>query len=702
MTKDQTVMLCKTMLESMTRLNAKDTKRVTDFIGKFYANPAHPSLSLERLERIRHKNLWSARITQGLRAILYHHQNIWTLLYAGQHDEAYTWATQRQVEINARTGALQIVETVETILPQIEQNYQGQSSLFHLHSDDYLLSLGLPPTWLPVLRKIIDEDSLLEILDKLPEAVRERLLKVATGEIVTPPTPANSSGEITENEDTQRQFIVVQSTSDMAKILAAPFASWIGFLHPSQRKLATSRFSGPLKITGSAGTGKTVVALHKARHLARQGKRVLLTSFVTTLCENMTRNLRLLCTFEELDYITVTSVASCAASIVREGNNFPLKIIADNEIRSKIGQYFSPISPLNVEALWLEYKSVIEPGAIQSWPEYRQANRKGRETPLTVQQRQQVWQIFDKIFAELNELNQRTWAGCYRQARELIESGAVPREYNAVIVDEVQDLGPQELLFLAALAGTEPDCLTLIGDGGQRIYQQQYSLKSLGIKVQGRSHILKINYRTTEQIRRFADRLTDPDSDDLDGSRENRTDTVSILRGPEPILKSLHNRRAQTQFILTEIKQALRSGITPNEIGIFARTKGYLQAIESALRDHNIPCLRLENSKDSDISNPEDFVAIHTGSMHRAKGLEFKIVFAVSVEDGIIPLKNSLQEATDSPSLNAALEREKNLLYVTVTRARDLVYVCYCFPPSRYLQEVLTAPGMRSPRNLIH
>lgn len=679
------VLLCKSLPLSLAQLDDRDKNRANDFIWKFFDNPAHPSLSLERVNRAKDKNLWSARISQELRAIIYKDGDTWALLYAGHHDDAYNWAQTRKIEQNAITGALQIVEFTETVKERFVDKPKEQPGLFDAHTDDYLLSLGLPPDWLPVIRQLTSVDDLLNVIERLPEEVRERFLNLASGELVTPPLPKKGHQSISDNEDTRRRFVVVQSTSELEKMLSAPLATWIGFLHPSQQQLATGSFSGPIKVTGSAGTGKTVVAMHRARNLARQGKRVLLTTFVTTLCENLDHNLRLLCDKSELDRITVSTVASMAGKILNQAGQWS-PTVGDEEILDLIEYNYRAECPMDVPTLGLEWKFVIQPQAIQSWEEYRCTNRTGRGQPLSVKGRKLVWQVFEGVLATLCAQKKVDWAGYYRRARELVTSGQVASPFDAVIVDEAQDLKPQELMFLAALAGNEPDSLTLVGDGGQRIYQGRCSLKSLGIKVQGRSHVLKINYRTTEQIRRFADRLVDPESDDLDGRQVKRADTISLLKGPEPIVKSFTDEKQQASFLATEIRKLTTQGISPDEIGVFARTWNLIEPIEKQLAHSQIPYRRLNDNERSQEGG------VNTGTMHRAKGLEFKVVFVISVSDNVVPLPDSLKAATDSQALEEAIEQERHLLYVSVTRARDLVYLGFCGQPSRYLEEILTCP----------
>jgi superfamily I DNA/RNA helicase len=208
-----------------------------------------------------------------------------------------------------------------------------------------------------------------------------------------------------------------------------------------------------------------------------------------------------------------------------------------------------------------------------TWDEYRSVSRKGRGKPLTVRDRRQVWQVLEKVLAHLDNEHKADWGHYFRRASDVLAAGLVNQGFDAVIVDEVQDLRPQELKFLASLAGDGPNNFMIVGDGGQRIYQGKFTLKSLGINVQGRSRTLKINYRTTEQIRRFADRITDLESDDLDGSRETRKGTISVLQGPEPVLNAFDSSEQQAQFVAEEIQKLTERGLLLSEIGIFARTR---------------------------------------------------------------------------------------------------------------------------------
>jgi superfamily I DNA/RNA helicase len=246
-------------------------------------------------------------------------------------------------------------------------------------------------------------------------------------------------------------------------------------------------------------------------------------------------------------------------------------------------------------------------------------------------------------------------------------------------VDEMQDLGASELRLLATLAGHGTDRLMLVGDGGQRIYATKYSLKSLGIDVRGRAHVLRLHYRTTEQIRRFADRILGDEADDLEGGKESRRGTVSLLSGPEPTRKAFSTRSGQCDFVAAQISQLLQIGRTPDDIAVFARQANLLDMIETRLKRVGVPCHRLSR---------EEFPQapmVSLGTMHRAKGLEFKCVFVIDASDNYLPSAAVLGKKTDAQLREDFVEQERQLLYVSITRARDAAFVTWTGKPSRFL-----------------
>ena len=668
------------------RLTGNETARVVAFLQKFRQNPAHPGISLHPVDKTKADNLWSARITQDLRAILYKDGDTWAVLYADHHDDAYAWAERRTIGRHPTSGSFQIVEIPEVVREEepevVPQPVYQVPAMFADHADDYLLSLGVPENWLPTIREIRTEDQLIRVGVKLPTAVADRLIALSCGELVTPPPPVAPEQPITESPDTHRDFFVVESEADLNAILNAPMERWIAFLHPSQRELVEGSYSGPAKVSGSAGTGKTVVAMHRARFLARRGERVLLTSFVRTLCENLERNLALFCTPAELENITVSTVHHQALTLLQTVNpvmepiaNQPLEKLLDRHRLRNAPEYPK-------DFVQNEWDQVIRMQGISTWPEYRRAQRTGRGVGLSIKERKRLWRVFEDVMADLISRDALDWPGMCIEARKLLDAGEVRSPYTAVIVDEVQDLKPPDLRFLQALCRDNPGNLMVCGDTGQRIYPGGFSLSSLGIEVRGRSRILRINYRTTRQIRVFADTLLGMESDDMDGGVESRTAVRSLRTGPSPMLRGYPSRADEETALVESLRQRIAGGMRPDAIGVFARTNSEVKKIGELLEAASLPWREMSDS------DAPATPAIMVGTMYRAKGLEFKAVFIGNCSDGAFPSTSILGRIEDPVEKEAALQRMKRLLYVTMTRARDELTISWTGKPSAFLKDL--------------
>ena len=670
----------------MSELSPNEQARVIAFISKFQANPAQPGVSLERIERAS-PNVWSGRVSQDLRAILYKDGETWAIVHVDHHNPAYKWAERKDIGRHSVTGALQIVETIETVKEVeriIEVFVQPEAPpLFDKHQDGYLLSLGLPETWLPTLRRVKNADHLLAICEKVPEDVAERLFALAAGDFVTPPKPISSSQPTTDAADTRRRFFIAEDAAGLRAALEAPLDRWIAFLHPSQKELVERKFSGPSKVSGAAGTGKTVVAMHRARYLANQGHNVLLTSFATTLCENIKGNLAKLCSKEELEQITVLTVHKVALSIARQAEP-KLRPANDSEVKEHLKTFQVRFAPAySSHFIFAEWENVVRAQGISTWPEYRRARRTGRGSGLGVKDRKVLWNVFDATLGALAARKQRDWPGLCRYATELIDRDKVQSPYDAIIVDEVQDLKVPELLFLQALCGEAPENFMVCGDSGQRIYPGGFSLSALGIEVRGRSSALRINYRTTEQIRRAAERLLGAPADDMDGGTESRQGTRSLLRGPEPQLKGFSTFEEEIRAGVGIIEGWISEGLGAGEIGVFARTGQLRDRLGDALSDATVAWCRLSDQ------GPSSSNAVQLGTMHRAKGLEFKAVLVTGCGDKEIPNPAALAHKEDPSDREAALGLEQRLLYVAMTRARDELAITWSRQPSRFLAALL-------------
>lgn len=683
-------------VQSATKLGNPLAQRVWRFVDVYMDDNSRPSLSLERLERLRTDGLWSARVSQDVRAIVFRDGPVDYLLYVGHHDDAYEWAKRRQVVHNPRTNAIQIFTAVEEVAGREDPPSPGNGRtgakdeakpLFAGHDDEYLLSLGVPEVWLPFLHQLSDVDDLLAVVDDLPGDVAGRLLDLADGQVVAPPAPKEltlATTPVLESSD----GMVSPDQTDLERLLGAPLDTWIAFLHPSQRSIVTSRFSGPAKVTGTAGTGKTVVALHRARHLAREGRRVLLTSFVNSLCDNMQRSLSVLCTEDEFDRIEVRTVHQAAGALVGRAGLEP-EVLRDEDVRSLIERFSRDRDlPLGQSALFAEWNLIVQAQAVDEWDGYRVADRAGRGTPLTQSQRQAVWGVLGQVRDYLLAGNKTDYQGLCRIAREAVASGAAEPPWDAVIVDEVQDLSAQALRLVGVLGGAGPDGLMVMGDGGQRIYAHRTSLRSAGIEVRGRARVLRINYRTTEEIRRFADRIMSQ-ADDLDEESEDRTGCRSLRPGIEPDALRFSSPDEQYDYVAEHVRGCVERGIAPREIAVFARTNRLLESAGRRLEDAGLPTHRLQPARDAELPDVVQLV-----TMHSAKGLEFKVAIVVDASSDTLPNRYALNRAGDEQDRAEARERERQLLYVALTRARDELLVTWVGRPSDFLAPTLSAAGV--------
>lgn len=688
------VVVAKSFLDAAGRFDTGDRGRVFDFLSRFFTNPANPGLCVERVARARAEGLWSARVTEGLRAIFHQEVDTYTLLWVDAHDPAYDWAGRRRAGRNSRTGELQVMVVPELIQEAIRRPPPAQAPekapLLAAFSDEYLLSIGFTEDWLPTLRQIRSDEQLEVVSRGLPEELSERLFRLALGEVVTPPpppppvTPTPDPAGVEASAAAQHRYWVIRNAGEIDELRDKPIEIWIRYLHPSQKDIVERVWSGPAEVTGAAGTGKTVVAMHRARHLARQGKTVLLTSFVTTLCKNLDRALKVLCSVEEKRRITVSNVDSIAMDLL--GSASPRNGFAtDDEIRKAISDLaFYAARVGDADFLIAEWERFVQVKGLLTWPEYRDAPRKGRGKALSAIDRKTVWEVFQRVFERLERSGKLPSFAILRKAEEAVTSGRITPAWDAVIVDEVQDLSAPSLRLLAALSRRAPENFLLVGDGGQRIYRSTFSLKSVGIDVVGRSRVLKLNYRNTRQIQGAADLVLKGGADDLDDGIEDRKGTLSPLGGPEPVFRGFETSEEHDEFLADSIKKLLGQGLSPREIAVFARTGDLVRSVTQALRRAGIESEPLE--RETDLAAVK---GVNAGTMHRAKGLEFKAVFLAHVSEGAVPSPGLLRRAVDPVDREMVLDRERNLVYVALTRARDEAFVLWTGRPSPFLEPVL-------------
>jgi len=688
-----------TFTDSLARLSGDEQKAVKTTAFDLQLNPSHPSLQFHKLAKAKDPNFWSIRVSRDVRLIVHKTGTSLLLCYVDHHDEAYQWAERRKVETHPKTGAAQLVEIRERVqeitIPkyvEVEKPSEAKRLLFGHLSDDELLSYGVPSSWLSDVRTA-NEDSLLELAGHLPSEAAEALLNLAVGvipQVARPERPHLFSApepDPFQHPDALRRFRTVSNQEELERAFEYPWEKWTIFLHPAQRQLVERDYSGPARISGSAGTGKTIVALHRAVHLARANPetRLLLTTFSETLANALRSKLRLLISNEPRlgERIEVHAMNSIGRRL-HEVNLGKLQIASGETIRRIIDDASNAAqgNRFSLHFLMTEWEQVVDGWQLDTWEAYRDVSRLGRKTRLKEPQRALLWSIFEDVRSRLRSKEVITYSGMFNRLASHFE-GSVRLPFDFVVVDEAQDVSIAQLRFLAALGANRPNKLFFAGDLGQRIFQQPFSWKALGVDVRGRSTTLRINYRTSHQIRIQADRLLGPEVSDVDGNVEDRRATVSLFNGPLPIIKILNNVAEETRMVSEWLKARISEGVQPHEIAVFVRSSVQLDRAKAAAKHAELCFKVLDENVETAVGK------ISIGTMHLAKGLEFRAVAVMACDDEVIPLQERIETVVDDADLEDVYNTERQLLYVACTRPRDYLLVTSVAPASEFLDDML-------------
>lgn len=693
-----------TFTDSLARLTGGEQKATKTTAFDLQMNPASPGLSFHKLDKVKDKRFWSVRVSDDIRLIVHRTPESLLLCYVDRHDRAYAWAERRKLETHPSTGAAQLVEIRERVeevvvpvyVPAPPEPPKGKSRpvrrelVFAGLSDAELLAYGVPPEWLPDVRKATEE-TVLGLADHLPAEAAEALLELATGGKPTLPPALTPTQDPFEHPDALRRFRVFESREELEQALAAPWERWSVFLHPAQRELVERRFNGPARVAGSAGTGKTVVAIHRAAHLARTHPeaRLLLATFSSALANALKGKLGLLAGSEPRlrERIDVEALDSVVRRLHDRAVG-KVKIATQETIRDLIRDAAREVPEVKFTLQFLntEWREVVDAWQLDSWEAYRDVARLGRKTRLPEKQRRGLWDVFSRVRTGLPKLQQTTLPEIYRRLTEDLAEGEHP-PYDFVIVDEAQDVSAAQLRLLAALGANRPDSLFFAGDLGQRIFQLPFSWKALGVEVRGRSATLRINYRTSHQIRMQADRLLPQKVADVDGNVEDRSGTISVFNGPHPTIQTFPDAEQEVSAVATWLAARKAQGLASREMAIFVRSEAELDRAEKAARKAGLEFKVL----DEHLETGQSGVSIAT--MHLAKGLEFRAVVVMACDDEVLPLDARISAVADEGDLEAVYDTERHLLYVACTRARDHLLVTGVEPASEFLDDLTVGPG---------
>lgn len=706
---DVKVAISDQFLEAFSEVPKTKQKKVRRFMTKFRRDPTLPGINYEKIEGAKDSKLRSVRIDQAYRGIVMTPDagNVYMLLWVAHHDDAYQWARTRTVQIHPDTGSLQVIPLEEGALPIAhggappEEAGGGETDLFAEHRDRELVRLGVPEELMPLVRSIDTEERLDAVQAHLPEEAYEALFLLAAGytqrevdnELAyAPEQAAVDTGDYVkalERPHSKRRFAVVDDEKELSHMLDAPLETWRVFLHPTQQRLVEKDVAGPIRVLGGAGTGKTVVAMHRAVWLAENvftdpEDLLLFTTFTRNLAADLRENLRLLATPDVVDRIEVVNLDAWVSRFLRRCEyDYTIDYSGQAE---DLWEKALMVGPEGRDRRFLrnEWEQVTQPNGIRSERDYMRVSRTGRGTPLQRSQRAAVWPVFDEYQSLLDEHRLRERAGALRDARRMLEAGEEELPYRSILVDEAQDMGRQAFMLIREMipGGDRANDLFIVGDAHQRIYDRTVVLKHCGINIVGRSHKLRINYRTTEENRRWAVRLLEgAEYGDLDGGVDDQAGYTSLMHGQEPRVRTFDTFQAEVEALVGFLKAEEDSGEWLRDTCLIARTASLLDNYRGALRAADIDTYPIKKDRAEDRSAP----GVRLATMHRAKGLEFERVLVAGVSDGIVPLSTALSDAEDEATREQIRKRERSLLYVSATRAKRSVIVTAHDTPSPWL-----------------
>ena len=682
-------------LEAYAFLPKPQQRKVRTLITQFAADPTSAGMNYERVQAA--DNLRSLRIDRSYRAIVLQPDSgsVHLMLWADKHDEAYDWARRHHCRVNPDTGALQVYEPQEpsevVYSAASPEDLTPQSGPFAALRDRQLRRFGVPEAMLPEVRALDDEAALDAIQKRLPLEAYESLFFYLAGdsyeelirnrEALDDEVDTDDIAKALERMESRGRFVVVDNEMELEEVLNAPLEKWRVFLHPSQRRLVERKWNGPVRVLGGAGTGKTVVAMHRARWLARnlaEGERILFVTFTRNLAADIENNLRSVCSPQEMRRIDVTNLDRWVHGFLRRRNyDFQVVYSRGQAPWNEVWRQALALKDTGVnlpDAFYSdEFDQIVLANGITTEAEYLRVPRTGRGTPLRRAQRARVWPVFEDYRLNLSLQGGKEMDDAYRAAAALLAEDRGGLAYTAAIVDEAQDMGAQAYRLIRALVPEGPNDLFIVGDGHQRIYgRSRVVLGQCGIRIVGRSHKLRLNYRTTEETRSWAVRLLDGrEIDDLDGGLDDHKGFKSLTHGPLPQVIVFDSAEQQAAFIARWLGDLAGSGKKLRSTCIVARTRAERDSIGAEIEKAGLSCVVLERDLPDDAGDD----AVRLATMHRVKGLEFDRVIIASANEGLVPLPKAIQGHADGRAREWAETEERALVYVAATRAKKELLV---------------------------
>lgn len=676
--------------KAVEKLGPEYRSLIKSFEIKLMKGLGSPGLHIEPIEGCKAEGIRSARVNDDLRVVLL--IDPLTLLYVDHHEHAYEWARRRQVTASGDGKMVTVYETARDDLAAPPRESGIRADLFCGYENDYLSDvIGVPREYIPPLRRLADASEILELVDKIPDVVVERLLDVAEGRLpeleVVVATAERSAieelavvGAVPLDESAQESLDLV-AQSDRKQ--------WIEFLGAKQKRLAQGAYERPVLLTGPAGTGKTVVLFQRAATLGRLGNRVLLAIIGRTLATSMKADLDVLAKgapwrgnvdvrhFHDL-------VCELRDEARKVGVNVPeQRIVYGDPVERALKTAAEEVRGSDKKSdFWYldEWNLILEPQAVTTLDQYLQVERPGRGTALQRAQREQEWPVFERAVELLGQLEctplryvVSPLLVAYSERR-----GGLPT-WPCVLVDEAQDLGIAYVRLVLLLA-EDPAGVFLAGDSSQRLHVPPLDVASLGIEFTKRR--LTRSHRTTEAIRHFveADLALRDKGDRSNGSRSG---------GPTPEVHQFDTDAAEFAWIATRCAEWASEGHDLADVGIALKDKASAERMFVQLERAGVPC-HLVNAGDTE---PAGVAVLNH---HLAKGLEFNTVVVAQLTSDFLDPHNFDWMPDDQKAEKLAMRH--NLIYVALTRARErLVVTCGGLLPERlrghqFVTDHLTGP----------
>ncbi|MBQ9536733.1 MAG: AAA family ATPase [Desulfovibrionaceae bacterium] len=644
---------------------------VLPIVSKFREDPTQPELNYEKLNALDPK-LIALNIDENYRCIVMYCDTVFVLLWVAPRAEANAWAENRKCIIDVHTGGLQILMVQEARGSAKQQSDTNLLCPWAEYQDERFAQLGVPAQYREALRKI--EPSELEqyanCFSKLTWECLHLLLEGTSWEKVEEILNEAQTKEAVDTEDfkaalknptSRSSFMVDPEHHELEVALEKPLEQWRIFLHPTQYALVERDWNGPVRVLGGAGTGKTVVAMHRARWLASKcpkGEKILFTTFSTTLADDLRQNMASLCSPEEMSHIEIINLDKWVYAYLKR-ENFHYKFCTEKDVAEIWKQVVPLDSPFDRAFCQDEWKNVIQQQEITKFEEYIRAPRTGRGKGITRAERKLLWPIFEDFRILMRDRQFLEQEDAMRMARErvLANKKAI---YWSVIVDEAQDLSVHALKLLRVLVKETKNDMFIVGDGHQRIYRNPVSLKSCGIAITGRAKKLRINYRTTEEIRKQAQNyLEGVMVDDLDGGSDSKGEYISLIHGPAPIKKTCENFEERMRFVAAIVSELEANGVDKKDICFTLPSLKEIERCKTALEEIGVPTYCLTN-KDTDVADNRTKQGIRLATRHRVKGLEFTAVILAEWQ----AQDDSLED-----------KKTRFLSYVAATRAKQYLYI---------------------------